>query len=90
MGTWRRHTYCDALWEIGVLSPRRSAQQRHTLAIQNPLHYRNAELHFENTGCHPNRRSLQLSLFQCLKSGVHTRRNYHQAFASGGTSVRKV
>jgi hypothetical protein len=27
------------------------------------LRYRNSELHFENTGCHPNLRSLQLSLF---------------------------
>jgi hypothetical protein len=28
-----------------------------------PGRHRDAELHFENTGCHPNLRSLQLSLF---------------------------
>ena len=36
-----------------------TAQRRHTPSIYDPLRYRNAELHLENTGCDPNLRSLQ-------------------------------
>src|ERR1700722_18497421 len=46
-----------------------TTQRRHTLPVQYPARYCNPIFHPENSGtCHPNLRSMQLSLFSSVSS----------------------